>query len=274
MRSCLGDEELFALVDGALPAKDAMLLREHVDGCARCADSVKTLERALSCLAEEPPLDVRAHADAVLAALDRPQPQARVRPWRRALPLAIGTLAAAAALVVGVGIGRHRTTGDDGFTPRGGALIDAPLGRSVAVTIQTLEGDLPRALVAGSKVTSETRFVASHRNTGTATAYALVFGVDARGDVHWLYPAFEAAGTDPASAPLPPTEGREALMGTGAWFDDLSPGRLSIVTILSREPLHVSRIEGRAALGLGVEALRREFANSEVTSIDVFVAGR
>lgn len=270
MRPCLQEEELFALVDGALAEKDARLLRDHAKACDACTKSIATLDRALSCLADEEALDVAAHADAVLAALDRPLPVPRPRGWQRpAVTLGIGAMAAAAAFVLGIDFGRHS---EEGFAARGPSSAEHGIRRSVAIDVQTLEADVARPLVPGATVSASTRFVASHRNTGSTTAYAMVFGVDAHGVVHWLYPAYESAGTDPASVPLPPTRGRDVSMGTGVSFDDMSPGRLSVISLLSRAPLRLSTIEARAALG--IEALRRDFPDADVTSIDVQVSLR
>jgi anti-sigma factor RsiW len=272
MRPCLNDEELFALVDGAVAGKDAELLRRHIEVCERCGKSHRALERAMACLAEEEQLDVSVHADAVLAALDRSVVAERPRPWRRRVPFAIGAVAAAAALFVGIGIGRNP---EEGFTARGAppsAIGSASLRRSIAVTVETLDGDVPRALEAGSRVTRDTRFVVSHRNTSRGTAHALVFAIDAKGAVHWLYPAYESAGSDPSSVLLGPTAGREVVMGSAVSFDDMSVGRLAIVTVLSREPLRVSQIEGRSVMSL--DALRRDLPRTEITSIEVLVSER
>jgi hypothetical protein len=273
MRPCLDDEETFALVDGAVAEKDAAILRRHIDGCERCRTRVRAMERTIFALAEEENVDPVVHADAVLAALDEADViTARATPRRfgRILPLAIGGLAAAAALFIGIGL--RRNTADDGFTARGGAMVDAPLRRSLAVTVQVLDGNVPRALTNEATVTPKTRFVASHRNTGTTTGHALVFAVDAKRSVHWLYPAYESAGTDPSSVMLAPTEGREVLMGTGVAFEDLAAGPASIVTVLSREPVPVSRIEQLSDPSPG--AIQAALPGAEVTSIRVEVTDR
>lgn len=271
MRHCLSDEEMFSLVDGALAPGDSELLRSHSSGCSRCSNAVATMERSLAGLADEPALDVAAHASAVLSAIDRPTPA--VRP-SRFVPVAVSTLAVAAALVLGIGIGRRSSTEDE-FAARGGAS-DTSVGRSVAVTLHAVDGDVTRKVTAGVSVSGGARFVASHRNSSATPAYALVFGVDSRGEIHWLYPAYESIGSDPASVPLEPTQGREASMESAVSFDDLAPGRLSLVTILTREPLSVSRIESRAKSVSNLEpnALRKAFPEAAVTSLDVQILSR
>lgn len=274
MRRCLTDDELFALVDGALAPHDSELLRRHLHGCSRCSDAVTTMERSLAGLAEEPSIDVTAHVNSVLAAIDRPAPTERPGP-SRGLAIALSALAAAAALVLGVGIGR-RHAGEDGFAARGGAHDDAAIGRSVAVTIHAVDGSLTRKIKAGATLPAGTRFVASHRNSSSSVAYALVFALDTKDEIHWLYPAYESANSDPPSVSLAPTQGREVSMESAVAFDDLAPGRLSLVTILSREPLPVSRIEDRSKTraNLELDSLRAAFPEATVTSLDVSILPR
>ncbi len=271
MRPCLDDEESFALVDGALSEKDAVVLRRHLEGCERCRARVVAMEKSLAVLGEEVALDPAKHADAVMAALDGVRVEAKPpRRIGRLVPIAMGALAAAAALVIGINVGRRQH--EDGFVARGGAVVDAPIGRSVAVTVHALDNDVPRPLTNNAVVGKDTRFAASHRNTGSTHAYAMVFVVDAKRAVHWLYPAYESLGSDPASVSLAPTEGREAMMGTGASFDDLAPGPMEVITVLSREPIHVSRIERLPEPSLS--AIEAALEGAEVRALHLEVSER
>lgn len=269
MRRCLEDEELFALVDGALSEKDERPIREHLEACVHCKEGVARIKGALACLSKEEPIDMAAHVDVVMAAIER-APSSVARPPRttRVLPVALGALAAAAALVLGVGIGRHSPESE--FTARGGAAVDAGLRRTVALTVQVLDGEVARPVVRGTVVTRKTRFLASHRNTSVVAAQAMVFAVDSKNTVHWLYPAYDSASADPPSVALVGTGGSEVMMSSAVSFEDLSSGPLTLFTVLSREPLRVSRIERMRDLSLA--ALRRELSEADISSIDVVVA--
>lgn len=258
MRPCLEDEEIFALVDGAASEKDAAVWRKHIEGCERCTKSVQPLERALAVIAEDEPLDATAHADAVMAAIERGD---RVTKRRRVQPVVLGGLALAAALLVGIGIGRRHS--DDGFTARGMSEGSA-LARDVAITLRA-NG---RPIAPNDELPPDARFDAMERNIGTSPAHALVFAVDAKANVHWLYPAYESTATDPPSITIASNTRNDLALGTAVAFDDLAAGPLSLVTILSPAPLHVSQIETRGA-ALAPDELRRAFPETDVRVLPV-----
>lgn len=270
MRPCLVDEELFALVDGAVSEPDGRVLREHVAGCARCQKSVSKMERALDAIGREEPFDANAHADAIFARLDRAERATPSRGpgwWSRRASI-VGAVAAAAAVLLGVGVMRRPSE----FAPRGASSVGARVSHSAGVTVGTTDGTAMTPIASGARISRHARFVASARNVSGEDAYALVFAVDAKKGVHWLYPAFTSDATDPASELLAPSAGREVVMKSAVVFDDLDAGRLTVVTVLSRTPMHVSQIEKRGALDLA--DLRKDFPDADVTSIDVDVDER
>jgi hypothetical protein len=109
-----------------------------------------------------------------------------------------------------------------------------------------------------------------YRNLDTSGAvYLLAFVVDARGTVHWLYPAYTDASEDPASLLLPPRSEDTPLSDTVV-LDTPAQGPARLVTVLSREPLHVSDIESLPPEQLSTDALRARLGEVHVSESPLF----
>jgi hypothetical protein len=245
MSTCPKDDDLVRLVDGALVPEAAGRVEAHLAECVRCRDAARTLRQIVEDVSSAPPirLDVPAHVSAVMARLDRPAAKAtRVsRAW-----VVAGALAAAACLALVVGTwGR----GTDAWQARGGAAAGgASLERDIGVLPYAARGTA-HALAAGDAIDRDTPLTAGVRNAGDRPAYVLVFAVDARGAVRWITPPYERAGEDPPSAVIGP--GAELrLLATTAVFDDLPPGPLRIVSVVTASPAHVSDVESFEASGV------------------------
>jgi hypothetical protein len=78
------------------------------------------------------------------------------------------------------------------------------------------------------------------------------------------------AGTDPRSTAIEPTLDARPLP-TAAVFDDLVPGPLRIIAVVTREPRRVSEIETLPAQELTLERLKRRFAHGDVRETTVLV---
>jgi hypothetical protein len=265
MRACLTEEELFALVDGAASDKDAAVWRKHVAGCERCTRSVEALEKALATLGEDEPIDVKEHADAVMASLDR----APAKRQRVLMPLAVSGIALAAALLLGIGIGRGTRPDDAGeFTARGGGSASA-LERDIAIDVLKAQADGTFIRMEEHEAVATTAsFAARYRNVGATNSCALVFLVDAKRDVHWLYPAFIDPRSNPSSIAIPPATAPHS-MGDGVTFSDLAPGAAIVVTMLTKTPLSVSQIEQQS--DVTPDALRRAFPDAVIHVLPIRV---
>jgi hypothetical protein len=113
--------------------------------------------------------------------------------------------------------------------------------------------------------------VASYHNVDAAAAYLMVFALDARGEIHWAYPGFEDAKTDPVAVRLEPLQMNRVLPDS-VMLDDLLAGPLDLVTIVSREPLRVSRIESLSVSERSVASLRTRFSSARIESMSLRVA--
>ncbi|WNG25177.1 hypothetical protein F0U62_14960 [Cystobacter fuscus] len=115
-----------------------------------------------------------------------------------------------------------------------------------------------RRLERNTPVPRDTPLLGVYRNTDTTGAvYLLAFVVDAGNTVHWLYPGYIEAGQDPASILLPPGPGDTPLPETVV-LDAPAPGPARLLTVFSREPLHVSDIESLPSEQLSTDALRTQ----------------
>jgi hypothetical protein len=144
------------------------------------------------------------------------------------------------------------------------------MGRDVRVQPYAIAHDL-HALLPGDKITRETPLTAGFRNLGQVPKYLLLFTIDQKDTVRWIAPAFVADGTDPSSTALPPSA-QELVLKDSVVFDDLEPGPLRIVMVLTQEPEHVSQVERLPADGLKQAGLARQFASGEVREFSVQVA--
>jgi hypothetical protein len=279
--TCPRGDDLGRLIDGELTENRAEALRAHLSACPACADELSRLHRLLGALAAPVPDAPRPGAlQALMARLDEaaPGPAAPAsRPWRPARrAIGLGAAAVAAAvLAIGLavhpgpkGFGPSGEPGDDGtFAARGGAPAWT---QQVGVELWALEG-APRRLDAGSPLPAGTPLVASWRNLDRAPAYLLAFALDARGEVHWLYPAHLDAGQDPEAVRLEGAVARQA-MAESVILQDVAPGPLSLVTVLSRQPRRVSDVEGVPPEARTAGALRARWPDARVDDLVVLPA--
>jgi hypothetical protein len=73
--------------------------------------------------------------------------------------------------------------------------------------------------------------------------YLMIFAIDAAHEIHWYYPGYEAAGSDPASLAIRSRGSDVAL--SDAIHHDLRPGPLVIYALFTRQPLRVLDMELR-----------------------------
>jgi hypothetical protein len=260
-RACPAPEELLRLLDGEITENRSSQLRSHLVDCRHCAQELEAQKQLTARLGA--PIDgtpAPGAAQAILRRLDsavasRPRPPAS-RWW----VLGAGGLAAAAAVAL---VALPRAARDPGeFRPRGATV--ARINR-VGIELWALE-TAPRKLASGAPVAPSTAFVASYSNIDTAAAHLLAFGVDARGEVHWLYPAFDDSRADPPAVRLEPLHVQQALPDSVV-LEDVPVGPLRVVSIISRGPLHVSSIEGLAAGERTLEPLRARFPDAQVSEL-------
>jgi hypothetical protein len=258
--TCPNPDELACLLDGELSENRAAAARTHLASCAHCTRELAVQRRILDDLAA--PAD-HIEADRLVASV-----VARLVPHtarRSRAPLFAGLVAATAAALVLVFVGVRPARHEGTFTPRGGS---GGLAREVGVVLHRLA---PQAieLTRGEHVRGDTRYLATYRNIGT-TVHLLAFAVDAQGTVHWLYPAYLDARTDPQALALPPVAHETALPETVV-LDHPAPGPLRLLTIVSANPRSVSMIERLSPAELELPALVSRFPDDVVRELVVDV---
>jgi hypothetical protein len=106
-------------------------------------------------------------------------------------------------------------------------------------------GTAPEVVVAGARLAPGELSV-TYTNLGPAPfSHLMVFAVDAAGEVRWLYPAYERAGTDPTAIAI--AGGAAQVPLPDLIEHDFRAGRLLVCGLFLRAPLAVSQVE--AALG-------------------------
>jgi len=261
-KRCPTESELVSFVDADLPPEQLQRIEKHLELCSRCARRVIDLTTLVADVAAPlpvaEPLDVTAHVSSVMNRLSAPS----VAPRASRFLAWAGGLTAAAVLLLFFELRRPGAAeGEAQLTARGHAA-DETLARNVGVRLYAQHDEL-EPLESGALITRETRLTAGLRNVGHAPAQLLLFAIDARNTVHWIAPAYESAGSDPPAVSVVPGPG-ERLLPSAVAFDDLAPGPLRVMTVISREPLHVADVESLPTAELATAALRRRFAAADV----------
>ena len=263
---CARSRELTRLLDGELTENRAAALRAHLGTCGACATELETLRQIVARVSapvpDVPPDGALAAVMGRLASEDAPP---RRRPGVARLALALGGLAAASAVaVVAVILLPHEARDRGEFSPRG-----APMdwSRKVGIELWALEAG-PRRLSPGDRLAPGVPLVGSFSNVDAAPAYLLAFALDGRGEVHWLYPAFMDPRGDPASIRLDASVVQRALPDSVV-LEDVAPGGLRFVFVVTREPLRVSSVEAAAVRERTPEALRARWPGARVDELRV-----
>lgn len=267
--------ELLQLLDGEVTENRAAELRSHLARCPACAAEQAAQRRLVGHLAA--PVDGVPSAGALerlLARVDEVtgvETTARAgtpRRWPLRWVLVSGLAGVAAALVLVVMPGPDPR---DAFSPRG---TPVSWGAKVDVDLFAL-GDPPRRLEPGASVAVDAAFVGVYRNLDDAPAFLLAFAEDASGQVHWLYPAFAGAGTDPAAVELAPGSGATPFPDA-VELDHPAPGPLRCIMVITREPLRVSTVEALPSAERDPIRLRGRWPAASIRTLDLVVsqAGR
>ncbi|MGQ0505126.1 MAG: anti-sigma factor family protein [Myxococcaceae bacterium] len=288
--SCPSQSELFRLLEGELKERDADRIRSHTQGCASCQARLAEQQTLTSRIgAAFAPSTSDAAVAQVMARLERAAPERAPTPWQWQ-PWALVAVAAAVAGVIWVSSPRaggptlvqappvapsapvHASPSahappSPAFASRGS---QQPLALHQQAGVALYEvADPVKKLSHDSKVSARSSFVAGYTNLGSAGAVFLtLFAVDAKGEVHWLYPGHPTADQDPSSLTLAPARDL-ALLPEAVTLERPAPGPLRILSIVSRQPLKVSAVESLPPKELNEEALRARWPDASITATRV-----
>ncbi|MDF3067393.1 MAG: hypothetical protein K0R38_2994 [Polyangiaceae bacterium] len=259
-KKCPTEAELLTFVDADAPPEQLARIEKHLVGCSACAQQVMALSTLTGDVAAplaQPSLDMAEHLAGVMKRLDTPVHPPR---WSRWLGWGGGVAVAAAALLSVAKLQDPRVEAGQ-LVARGGAA-EASLSRNVGVQLYAQRSALT-PLGSGSRISRLTPLTAGLRNVGTEPVYLLLFAVDARHTVHWIAPEYTTEGENPEAAPVASSEA-ERLLPSVAVFDDLAPGMLRVVAVLSRTPLRVWDVESLPPSELSAEKLLQRLPRAEV----------
>lgn len=259
--SCPSPDELARLLDGELSENRASIARTHLGSCAHCTRELAIQRRIIDDLAA-PAAGIEA--DRLVAAVVARLAPRSARRSRAPLVAGLAAAMAAALVLVLVAVRPVRDTGT--FAARGGGSVS--LAREVGVVLYRL-GPQAITLTPGEVVRSDTRYLATYRNLG-ATVHLLAFAVDAHDTVHWLYPAYLDAASDPSGLALRPTAHETALSDTVV-LDRPAPGPLRLITMISATPRSVSTIERLSPAELQPAALASRFPDDVIRELVINV---
>jgi hypothetical protein len=205
-----------------LAPEEEARLRAHLPTCAECTQHYERRHLLAQLTPEAAGPEARLGA-----ALGFAPPRRVPRVWWAA---ALVPVAAALALLVWL----QAPAPDEGFTPRGGD----------AGTVAWLE--VYRLAAAKAPEPNPTRVAASdalafaYRNP-EAHAYFMLFGVDARGQVHWYFPEWTDATNDPSAVGI--AAGHELRELKAAVTQPLAPGGLKLHALFLDAPRTVKAVE-------------------------------
>jgi hypothetical protein len=149
-------------------------------------------------------------------------------------------LAGAAALVVAVP--RWREPGRPPALARGAA------GGVADPSIHLYRVDRPgHAEAIAGRIAASDGIAVAYSNPGQTHRWLMVFAVDERAGVHWLYPAFERAGDDPQAVPIAP--GRVGVELGEEIHLPWPSGRVRVYALFLTRAERVAAIEARVAAG-------------------------
>lgn len=272
--TCPKDDVLIALGDGELAESQARTVRAHVEGCSRCRAELAALAKLTGDLRAEIPgalggKTVEAFADDVVAQLDRPRTEMR-RParwsrWSMVLAACVALPLAALAVV------KSTKPPLDEFTARGTTSAKSATGTSrTLLRFGCIVDKSFQPIDEGAQLDADALLAAEVGNTEGAPRFLLAFLVDALGERHWIYPAYDPGIAPPSSVALPVTSGPRVLSSM-VRLDRPAPGPARLVAIVLSKSESVEHVERAPLAELSREKLlsRYEGALVIVTRVEI-----
>jgi bacterioferritin-associated ferredoxin len=234
---CYSDQELVQAELGELTINQVKDLDDHAAVCSCCAQARQAIRQLTEDLAPRPSQE-DDFVERVMSARKTVTPIAPARrphvSWFAAAAL---VLLAAGTAKVAMDYASHKET----WTARGhrkeaNVSLDTPASEVLVMRGGQL---LP---LSGQSLSPSDAFAVRYVNPTDDTQYLAAFAVDAAGAVHWIFPEYVDASTDPPSIPLASAE-EERLLPQVVAPENPAPGPMHVVTLTSHEPTTVKHIE-------------------------------
>lgn len=273
--TCPEHDVLIALGDGQLPESQAHDVRAHAGGCTRCRADLAALATLADDLRAPVPnalgkRSAEAFADDVLARLDERRSAPRPIGSRRW----IGVLAAAAAIPLAATAAYRyaKPPSGDEWSARGGSTTAAANKRTL-VQFGRVTGNQFQPLTDGARLDADATIAAEVGGTDGPPRFLLAFLVDAAGERHWIYPAYEA---QPQGAPSPfavalPATMAPRVLGSMVRLERPASGPARLVAIVLSRSESIDYVEHTSADRLSREQLEIHYPGAlvAVTRVEV-----
>jgi predicted anti-sigma-YlaC factor YlaD len=231
-------------MEGELSTNVAGEMQAHLANCAGCRQALQRLRETAGRLrharaAEDPSF--------VSQVLQRLPEISRRHPGRWLVGLA---LPAAATLVIFLIVPSHRRDGENSESgafvarggPKGGSVEPAThLGVEVFVHPQSHEKNRV-AMRGGERIENGDGFSFVVSNRFGRDVYLCLFAIDSAQVVHWFYPSYADAATEPQAIRVPAAPAIMPL-SQGVTPEGLAPGRLSVVALFLARSVGVAEVE-------------------------------
>ena len=249
--TCVTQPNAIDYVVGALNEAEMRDIRRHAARCEVCRallDGVDAISEGVNAAPGE--FDDPGLTKDIMTLIDMGRGQAGQLPrmsrrtrWATWIP----AVAAAALIPVAImlidlprnPVSRDRTM--SGVTSRGNASSDDSWVHLELFRRDEAAGDT-RYLPIASRLDADAAVAIAYEDRSEHPfSYLMVFAVDADGDTHWYYPAFENPSDTPESIPLGAGGGRVIL--PDEITHDFPAGPVAFFGIFSRVPLDVRQVE-------------------------------
>jgi hypothetical protein len=237
--NCPSEKLLIQAELGDVTLNEAGRIARHFDECAHCAQRRDELRQLVTDLARPCEVEGEAFVARVMAKREETVPSNSTHVPRLAR---LAGMAAAAVILLGAGVViryRYRHGHEDVWTARG--RRHEVQSNQPATEILAVRGGKLRT-VDSQPLSPGDAFAVRFVNPGQSKYYLAAFALDAAGAVHWIYPEYADAATDPRSVLLPAAQ-QETLLPEVVEPDRPAPGPLQVVALLTRESVSVKQVE-------------------------------
>jgi hypothetical protein len=253
MKIELSDKTLLAYLEGEVTQSEAAAIDAALADAPADRRRLERLREVLGHLAAAPdeldPIDLVPAVRQAITAMPAPAPRRR-QAWPF-LAMAAVMLLAASGMIASRLAGRDGQGGADEEFRAKAASGDTPGAandRWVNVTAYRVAADAPASAAPeplGARLRPGDGLLFSFDNLApTPFGYVMIFAVDGAGAVYWFYPAYEQAGTDPASIATGASAGGQRAVELPDLIRHAFPaGPLAIYGVFTHAPLRVSRVE-------------------------------
>ena len=235
--ACPQSEKVASFLDEQLSVAETKQFEAHLGTCTTCAAELEETRDLFASIKAggELSLDDAAFMEGVMDAIETP-----ARGGRRRVYYALAAAVALLVLLPLVLLNAPAPSDPGVFTPRG--KPDQTLKSLVDAIPFVVNGDTILPLDEKTLLTADDGLTFQYTNQSEEPVYFMAFAIDVQRDIHWFYPAYLTESSDP-EAYLLSRNSRDRLMPDIVQAEDVPPGVLTIMVVLSTTKRTVKRVE-------------------------------